>query len=228
MAAHAGRLAHPFAIGPDGPLCQMMRVMRGKAAFTGGDNDAGGQPLDIPLERPVQRLVKVVDVEDERAFRRREQSEVRQMGITAQLDDQSAGGGRAQVSCHRQGRAAEVGERRSGHSAVANRHQVGHPRSRLAEQQLDRIGPGGCRPPCGLGFEGGALAGGKAGGPSLLARWRGQHHCHFTFLNAPYLPQATRKCHLPRSTCRHPLGMTPAGGLMGDCSRPSLVRCGLK
>ena len=49
---------------------------------------AGGEPLHVPLEGPGVGLVDVVDVEDEPPLRRREQTEVAEVGVTAQLDGQ--------------------------------------------------------------------------------------------------------------------------------------------
>ena len=44
------------------------------------------EALDVPLERPGQRLVEVADVEHERALGRREDAEVGQVRVAAQLD----------------------------------------------------------------------------------------------------------------------------------------------
>jgi hypothetical protein len=49
------------------------------------DRDARGEPRDIPLDRTGQRLVVVVEPEDERALRGLEETEVQKMGVTAQL-----------------------------------------------------------------------------------------------------------------------------------------------
>ena len=51
-------------------------LVRGEAAVAGGDDEARREAQDVPLPRPRERLVEVVDVEDEVAFRRGEQAEV--------------------------------------------------------------------------------------------------------------------------------------------------------
>ena len=39
-------------------------VVRGEARTAAGDDEAGGESLEVPLEGPRQGLVEVVDVED--------------------------------------------------------------------------------------------------------------------------------------------------------------------
>ena len=52
-----------------------------------GDLQARRQALDVPLPRPGQGLVEVVDVEHQAALRGGEHPEVGQVGIAAGLDD---------------------------------------------------------------------------------------------------------------------------------------------
>ena len=54
-----------------------------------GDREARHQALDVPLPRPGQRLVEVVDVEHQPPIRGGEAAEVRQVGIAAELDVQA-------------------------------------------------------------------------------------------------------------------------------------------
>ena len=88
---------------------------------------------------PGQGFVEVVDVEDQAPFRGGERAEVRQVRVTAELDPQPRGRGRGQVGGHRQRRPPVVGERRDQHPAVPDRHQLGHPRLRLTQQQPHRV-----------------------------------------------------------------------------------------
>ena len=90
---------------------------------------------------PGQRLVEVVDVEDHATLRRSEHAEVREMGVAAELDSKPGVRGGRQVACHDERRAAEVGERRHQHAAVADRHELGNPRRGLALEQSDRVRP---------------------------------------------------------------------------------------
>ena len=61
-------------------------VVRAEAARPPGDDEAGGQPLEVELERAAERLVEVVDVEQQVAFGRREQAEVDEVRVAAELD----------------------------------------------------------------------------------------------------------------------------------------------
>ena len=47
---------------------RMTTVVRGEAARSGRDDEAGGESLQVPFEWAVERLVEVVDVEDLGAF----------------------------------------------------------------------------------------------------------------------------------------------------------------
>ena len=57
------------------------RRTRGRA----GHGDARRESLHVPLERPRERLVEIVDAEDEAPVRRREDPEVREVRVTAEL-----------------------------------------------------------------------------------------------------------------------------------------------
>ena len=57
------------------------------------DHDARREPLEIPLEWGRQRLVEVVDVEDDVALRRREAAEVHQVRVAAGLHADPAASG---------------------------------------------------------------------------------------------------------------------------------------
>ena len=56
-----------------------------ETALPAGDREACGQSLHVPLERPRQRLVEIVDAEDESPVRRGEDAEVREVRVTTQL-----------------------------------------------------------------------------------------------------------------------------------------------
>jgi hypothetical protein len=72
----------------------------------GRDRDAGGEALDVPLERPRVRLVEVVDVEDESPVGPLEEPEVRDVGVTAELHPDARRGHGCEVGRHDGGRAA--------------------------------------------------------------------------------------------------------------------------
>ena len=50
-----------------------------------GHHEARREPLDVPLPRPRQGLVEVVDAEDEIALLGPEDAEVEEMRVTAEL-----------------------------------------------------------------------------------------------------------------------------------------------
>ena len=120
----------------DGPF-----PLRGREPeVAAGDLEARRETLDVPLDRPGQRLVEVVQPEDQLALGCREQPEVHQVRVTAELRREPRHGRRRQVGGHDRGRASVEGERRGGHPPVAKRHEIGHPRRRLLLEDGDRVG----------------------------------------------------------------------------------------
>ena len=118
------------------------RALRvGEAVAARRDLDAGGEPLDVPLPRTRQGLVEVVDVEHELALGRREQPEVRQVGVTTRLDPEPGGRRARQVGGHDQGCSAIEREGRGEHPSVADRHELLNPGLALLLEQRDRVGP---------------------------------------------------------------------------------------
>ncbi len=101
-----------------------------KPRLRAGDLEAGGQALDVPLERSGMGLVEVVDVEDERPLGRGEPAEVGEVGIAAELDGQARAIGGAEVVGHDRGGAPVERERGRSHAPVADRDELGRPASR--------------------------------------------------------------------------------------------------
>ena len=87
--------------------------------MTGGDDDAGSQPLDVPLPWPRQGFVEIVDVEEDVALRRGETAEIHEMGVAAGLHAKTGRRCRGQIRRHDRGRAAVEGERRLRHPPEA-------------------------------------------------------------------------------------------------------------
>src|SRR5580658_2876821 len=115
---------------------------------TAGDVDADGEALDIPFPRSRQRLVEIVDVEDEISFGRGEDAEVLQVTIAASLDvDARIGGEGAQIVRHEARDAAQEGKRRSRHARVSHRDQVRKPPHIRRFEDGDRVRPPAARPP---------------------------------------------------------------------------------
>ncbi len=111
---------------------------RGEAVGPPGEHEAGGEALEVPLERARQRLVEVVDVEQERALRRGEHPEVHEVGVAAELHRQRRPRQRGQVHRHHGGGAAEEGERRREHPPVAEGDEVREPAGVLRLEDVDR------------------------------------------------------------------------------------------
>ena len=125
-------------------------LLRVEAAVAAGDGEAGDQPLDVPLERAGQRLVEVVDAEDQPPVGRAERTEVRQVRIAAELHVQARPRDARQIGRHRVRRAAIEGERRDEHAPVADRHELLDPRGGLLLEQVDGVEPLGRRRPLAM------------------------------------------------------------------------------
>ena len=121
---HLGELGHRLPVGGNAGAGCRTCVGRREAVVPPADHEARRHALDVVLERARQRLVEVVQVEQQRALRRREHAEVRQVRVTAQLDVEPGGGGPREVGGHDLGRAPVEREGRDHHPAVTNRHQV--------------------------------------------------------------------------------------------------------
>ena len=138
---HPGEGPHRLSISGHRGRDDLAAVLAGEPVAAGSHFHAGRQPFDVPLPRAGQRLIEVVDVEDQEALGRAEDPEVRQVGIPARLYRQPRHGGPRQVTGHRQGSTAVERERGDHHPAPPDRHQLRHPRLRLLFQQTDRVGP---------------------------------------------------------------------------------------
>ena len=140
---HPGQAVHRLTVGARHRPVDRPPLLRVEAPIPPGHGEAGHEPFHVPLERPRQRLVEVVDAEHQPPVGRGEPTEVGQMRIAAELHLQSRARGTCQVGRHRIGRAAEEGERRDQHPPVAEGPELRHPGSRLLLQHLDGITPVG-------------------------------------------------------------------------------------
>src|SRR5262249_61341785 len=76
-------LAHRLAVAGGRRQRRLPSMPLAKAAVAAGDGEARRQPLDVPFERPGQRLVEVVDVEDKFSIGGSEDPEVGEIGVAA-------------------------------------------------------------------------------------------------------------------------------------------------
>ena len=83
--AHLGELRHRPTVFAHGGHQDRAAYLLVEASVSTGDRDARHQPLEVPLERSRERLVEVIDAEHELAVRRSEDSEIAEMGVTAEL-----------------------------------------------------------------------------------------------------------------------------------------------
>ncbi len=131
------------------------------------DLEARGETLDVPLERRGTGLVEIVDVEEQRPVRRRETTEVRQVGVAARLHPQPAVGRDREVGGHDHRGAAVEGERRRQHPLVAEGDEIRDAGRLLRGQERRRVGTIGPGRPL-------AVRGARHRGPSRPA-----HPCPF-------------------------------------------------
>ena len=84
--SHGGELAHGVAVRRTiAPATSLRAALRAKPLPRAGHDEARGEALDVPLPGAGQRLVEVVDVEEQAALGGGEDPEVRQVRVTAQL-----------------------------------------------------------------------------------------------------------------------------------------------
>ena len=134
-----------------GEVCQGLPIALGRqthglaapfvaeAARAPANGDAGHQALHVPFPRTAGGLVEIVQIEHEVRLGRAVPAEVRDMGIAARLYQKPRGGQGGQVGGHGKGRAAEEGERRGCHAAVALGHEERQPIGILLENEIDRL-----------------------------------------------------------------------------------------
>jgi hypothetical protein len=141
----------------------------GEALRPSRDREARAQAFQIPLPRPRQGLVEVVDVEDQPTFRGGEPAEVDQMRVAAQLHhDPCAGSGR-EVGGHARRCPAEEAELRLDHPSVTDRQELGHPALTLCLEHGDRVRPIRCRLPVSMVAAGHVAAQLPTGGDAVGA-----------------------------------------------------------
>ena len=139
--AHLGELGHRLPVGRHRRERRGAGIGLGEAVVARRDREARRHALHVVLERPGQRLVEVVQVEQQRPLGRREHAEVREMRVAAELDLETRRRRVLQVGGHDLRRAAVERERRDHHPPVADRHEIGLAGGVLLLEQRDRVGP---------------------------------------------------------------------------------------
>ena len=117
---HPRELAQVLAVGANGVFTMAPFGARGAAR----DFDTHDQALEVPFPRSRQRLVEIVDIEDQYAFGRGEAAKVREMAITARLNRDPRDTRIREIPRLNDRRTAEKSERRHGHPLILNREQT--------------------------------------------------------------------------------------------------------
>ena len=147
QCVHAGEPAHEVTVGARTRERDGSRLLPAEAVAAGSDDEAGDEPLHVPLERARQCLVEVVDVEDQRALRRAVQAEVEQVRIAAQLHFEAGARARLRGRRHHRRRAAVEAERVLEHARVADGQERLESVGLLGGDDGDGIGAVGLRLP---------------------------------------------------------------------------------
>ena len=109
--------------------------------MAGGDDDAGRQPLHVPLPGSGQSFIEVVDVEEDVALRRGEAAEIHKVSVAASLYAKSGRRGGREIGRHERGCPAIEGERRLSHAPETDGDQFRDAALVGLAQKLDRIAP---------------------------------------------------------------------------------------
>ena len=117
-------LAHRLAIGRDRLDRDLPCLSTPESAPARGDDEARGEPLQVPFERSAQRLVEVVDVEDQGSFGRGEAAEGHEVAVAAGLDVDAARWRAIEIVGLNRGRAPKERKRRLEHPPVAYGDQL--------------------------------------------------------------------------------------------------------
>ena len=99
---HHRKARHRGAVFLYGVEHDSVLVLDSEIVVARGDQHAHGQALDIPLPRPGERLVEVVEVEHQFSLGRGEHAEVRQVRVAAALNLKPRAWRRGEVTGHDQ------------------------------------------------------------------------------------------------------------------------------
>ena len=138
--SHLGIAADSPDIGFDYRAGRLLGVSPVAADKESGNRGARGQPLDVPLPRPRENLVEIVDCENEVALGRREQAEIHQMHVAAGHHLEISARRVCQIARHDCGASPQESERRGQHTCHPHRHQLLNAGSILRLKDRNRIG----------------------------------------------------------------------------------------
>src|SRR4051794_15368917 len=140
----------PLPVGSDAGARQLETFRFRHAGLAAAEDEARRQSLDVPLPRTTCRLVEIVEVEHQPPLGCGIATKIREMRVSAHLDIESSCRSRGKVAGHHARRPAEKCQRRSKHSAVAERYESRQAVAVLTPQHVDRVRTVRCRCPAGL------------------------------------------------------------------------------
>ena len=155
---HRRELGQGLVVGGHRRQRHLTLLSLGEAVVARRDGEARGHASDVVLERPGQRLVEVVEVEEQGPLGRCEDAEVGEVRVAAELGHQAGPRRVPEVGGHDPRGAAIEGERRDQHAAVAHGHEVGLAGGVLLLQERDGIGTVRRRLPAGVAGRGDCLS----------------------------------------------------------------------
>ena len=135
----SAKLSHRLAVGADSCDHGLRAFRLGEVPVAARDLEARSEPLHVPLERSGQRLVEVVEVEDERRARARRSRRSSRGGRRRRAAPGARPRGRGEVMRHDGCRAAVEGERRDQHAPVADGDEFRDAGGRLGLEDRDGI-----------------------------------------------------------------------------------------
>ena len=137
---HAREGMHRSAIAPEQNRGRLAAGGILAAGFAAGQDNTGRQALHIPLKRPADGFVEVVDVKDQPAIGRGVGAQVAHMRVPAELGKDAGMGQHRQVGGHDRNGAAKKTKGRSRHPLPLDRQQRRHPSYCGDRQRVDGIG----------------------------------------------------------------------------------------
>jgi hypothetical protein len=164
---HRGEETHGFAIA----RCEAQHGIAADAAldagFAAGEDDAGGEALDVELEGPVDGFVEVVDVEGEVAVGCGEGTEVEDVCVAAKLCDDAGVGMAGQVGGHHWDGPAKEAEGAGGHALMLELDERRDAAALGLAEEIERIVLAGAGGELRMGRAGELLACGEAEGEAV-------------------------------------------------------------
>ena len=140
------------------------------AGGAAGQDEAGGEALDVVLEGAADGLVEVVHVEDKAAVGGGVGTEVEDVGVAAELGDDAGVGMAGEVGGHDGDGSAKEAEGAGGHALILDGNQPRDATLHGGAQQLEGIVRAGGREEVGVGAAGELLARMQAQGEAVGVR----------------------------------------------------------